>query len=539
MHYAVPRSNREYACWPPLAKLPELVKRNAAAIRSFSFKVLDLPVGDYRQMCLEAIREAAAAWARQIGLGERSARLERPLIATGHQPELHHAGVWIKHHLAFRLARALGASSFDLIVDNDVPKHLGILMPVEADGAWRQREAPFAERRPEVPFEEYPPEIADKHSFIAEAKSLSQGRPFHEHAVRLAERLADAGGTGSSLADVASAVRLAYEREVGIENVELPVSRLASTPVFAAFTASLLCEAGRFAEIYNRALADYRRRNGIKNAANPLPDLDADGDAVETPFWVWTEGARRERLYARTEGGDIRLYRGADQVGVLSADGLRGAAESWDKLQGAGLRIRPRALVTTIFMRLFVAELFIHGIGGAKYDEVTDRIIRDFYGVEPPAYATISATLKIDWDFEPVDPRETGALKQAIREIDYNPQRYMEPDGESSREAQLIEEKWRLVRSSPETHEERLEKFLRIRGINAALSDKLSDLREEKVRALAETERRVEKDRVAFSREYPCFLLGARRAADFYGEVFEELSAATGSKSSASGSEPP
>ena len=539
MQYAVPRGNREYACWPPLAELPELVQRNAAAIRSFSFKVLDVPVGDYRRMCLDAVQEAAAAWARQVGLGERSARLERPLIATGHQPELHHAGVWIKNHLASRLGRAVGGTSFDLIVDNDVPKHLGILMPVKARGAWRQREASLADRRPDVPFEEYPPEIADKRAFIDETKKLSEGRPFHNQAVRLAEDLTEAAGVGLSLADVTSTVRLAYEREVGVENVELPVSRLASTPVFAAFAASLLCEAVRFSEIYNRSLADYRRRNSIKNAANPLPDLDVDGDAVETPFWIWTAGGRRERLYASVQGRDIRLYKGGEDVGVLSADGVGGAAGSWEKLHDAGFRIRPRALVTTIFMRLFVAELFIHGIGGAKYDEVTDRIIRDFYGVEAPAYATISATLKIDWDFEPVDPRETGALKQAIREIDYNPQRYITPDGQSSPQAELIAEKWRHVESSPETHEGRLEKFLRIRQINAALSDKLSGLREEKVQQLSQRERRVENDRVTFSREYPCLLLGARRAAEFYAEVLKDLPGATGFRSSEPGSEAP
>ena len=39
--------------------------------------------------------------------------------------------------------------------------------------------------------------------------------------------------------------------------------------------------------------------------------------------------------------------------------------------------LRPRALTLTLFARLCVADFFIHGIGGGKYDEVTDRIIRE------------------------------------------------------------------------------------------------------------------------------------------------------------------
>ena len=48
--------------------------------------------------------------------------------------------------------------------------------------------------------------------------------------------------------------------------------------------------------------------------------------------------------------------------------------------------LRPRALTLTLFARLCLGDFFIHGIGGGKYDEVTDAIIRDYFGVEPPAY---------------------------------------------------------------------------------------------------------------------------------------------------------
>ena len=38
------------------------------------------------------------------------------------------------------------------------------------------------------------------------------------------------------------------------------------------------------------------------------------------------------------------------------------------------------------FSRFMLGDLFIHGIGGAKYDELGDEIARRFFGIEPPGF---------------------------------------------------------------------------------------------------------------------------------------------------------
>ncbi len=48
-----------------------------------------------------------------------------------------------------------------------------------------------------------------------------------------------------------------------------------------------------------------------------------------------------------------------------------------------------------MFARLVLSDVFIHGIGGAKYDQLTDAIVRRFFGVEPPGYLVATATLKL------------------------------------------------------------------------------------------------------------------------------------------------
>ena len=45
-----------------------------------------------------------------------------------------------------------------------------------------------------------------------------------------------------------------------------------------------------------------------------------------------------------------------------------------------------------MFARLAVADLFIHGIGGAKYDELTDAIGERFFGIQLRPYMVVSGT---------------------------------------------------------------------------------------------------------------------------------------------------
>jgi hypothetical protein len=42
---------------------------------------------------------------------------------------------------------------------------------------------------------------------------------------------------------------------------------------------------------------------------------------------------------------------------------------------------------------MFIADNFIHGIGGGRYDQVSDTIIRDYFKLEPPAFAVTTGTL--------------------------------------------------------------------------------------------------------------------------------------------------
>ena len=71
------------------------------------------------------------------------------------------------------------------------------------------------------------------------------------------------------------------------------------------------------------------------------------------------------------------------------------AVEQLAELARRGVKIRSRALVTTLWARLVLGDLFIHGIGGGNYDLVTDRIIERFFHRKPPGFMILSATLHL------------------------------------------------------------------------------------------------------------------------------------------------
>ena len=56
-------------------------------------------------------------------------------------------------------------------------------------------------------------------------------------------------------------------------------------------------------------------------------------------------------------------------------------------------RLSPRALTLTTFLRMLVADNFVHGIGGGRYDQVSDDIIRNYFKLDPPAFSVTTATM--------------------------------------------------------------------------------------------------------------------------------------------------
>jgi hypothetical protein len=229
-----------------------------------------------------------------------------------------------------------------------------------------------------------------------------------------------------------------------------------------------------------------------------VPDLATEGDWLELPFWAWRTGqARRGRLFARRAGTAFELRAGAEPWPALPIDTCR---EAWAALEPQGFKVRSRALTNTLYARVFLGDLFIHGIGGAKYDELTDALIRDFYGFEPPGYLVLSATLLLPLPGQPARPEGCRDLAHELRDLRWNPQRHL-ADGDATA-ADLARQKRAWIERQPADWRERRERFGALRELTRRLEPYVAGREQELGQTLVECARQVETNAVLERRDY-------------------------------------
>lgn len=445
---AAPAKDGDVVVWPRGVALATLARRNQTMLGASDVMLLDRPLRHWRQI----------------------ARGDRPVILAGHQPEFIHPGVWAKHPAVRRVAELVDGVARYLLVDSDVPHQLVLTWPADDQGRLRRAWAPAPGSAVGLAFERYPAVSADTWRAFFDAtpqNSPTALSPFADAFIH-AEPATD-GRAADYVSRWIAGIR-AVETELGMQSPEyLSVAGIFSgrseiSPAAAAFTAHLLLTAERFAVAYNDALAAYRRRRGLRGRQHPIPDLHTNTDVIELPFWIVSAGSPRKRLLvSRPSGGKVLLYAASDRD--LTDSTVNRSGEQWQpiaELPIAMLReepdsllhpndgafgIRPRALALTLFARLVVSDLFIHGIGGAKYDQITDVLIQSYFGIEPPALTCVSATLRLPLTLHDVSRSDARRARYRLRDVRFNPQRYLggPPD---DRTAALLEERAAAIRVS-------------------------------------------------------------------------------------------
>ena len=72
------------------------------------------------------------------------------------------------------------------------------------------------------------------------------------------------------------------------------------------------------------------------------------------------------------------------------------------------------------------AFAFIHGIGGAKYDQLTDLLIQRFFNLEPPVFLTVSATFRLPTPRPKVSTEDLRHIDWLLRDLWYHPERHLD-----------------------------------------------------------------------------------------------------------------
>lgn len=500
---------------PDFSGWAECALAGAALAASWDIELCGVPLAEVRALARREALEAGSAFSSRMGVPVRAVTDEPELIVvTGHQPELYHPGIWVKDFLLQRLSDETGAAAIDLVVDSDGFDTLEIHSPClrpevrvcraylavgVKDGCYACAAVPSKDDMERFC------EAGAQHLATLPAPSLGH------HFARFCDGLREAAADADNLAELVTFARRRFEASAGSDYLELPVTAMARTRAFATFVAHLALDAGAFSSAYNGALADFRERTGTRSPAQPFPDLALDGALVELPLWL-------------LDGGRRTVWARVGESPALVVDGevvceLTDAASAPDQVLASGLCLAPKALALTLFTRLLVADLFIHGVGGGRYDQVTDDVFRRYLGIEPIPVVVASMTVYLPLGARVVRDEEVEAAAMALNRFTHNPDQMLDEvefdtAAGHARSVELAAQKSDLVGAIAVPGADKKALGARIRAVNAELATLLAPYEADLQAELEDLRRMQEASGILTDRTYPFCYWSPEEIAD-------------------------
>lgn len=528
----VPRADRQALIHPPLSSVSELLGSNRAEFVSYGdVLIAGQSLAEARAGTQSDLLRTAIAYTRSYrDLPDFVPKLKRQstesgscsILLSGHQPELFHPGVWFKNFALSVLGQQQQAVPINLVIDSDAVKQTSIAVPTGAVSAPHREYVAYDKSARELPHEErrvLDPELFSSfgHRAAETIGSLITDPLIKEYWPLVKEQWQSDKPLGESLAQA----RHRLEGNWGLQTLEVPQSHVCRLPGFHLFTAHLLAHSSRLFDFYNQSLAEYRQVHRLRTAAQPLPDLVLQDDWREMPYWCWTkEDPQRRPLFVRRSGKEMILTNRAGWESRIDC-GAEPSFHTLDnlmKLQKQGVKLRTRALATTMFARLILSDLFLHGIGGAKYDQVTDRLIGLLFDLPAPKYLTLTATVKLPIDRPHVEPADATTLRVQLRDLRFNPERYIHQEPFSTpvakEEAQtLIAEKQRWIKTE-QTPQNASARHFEIRKASASLQTFVVSQQEKLLAEQQQLAAQLQAESVLGSREFSFCLYEATTLRD-------------------------
>lgn len=415
-----PASDRTVLAVPEMAPILPLLESNLRLFHSTEAHPFHqgMTFGALRQLCRT---ECLSLLSEQSSPHTPSS----PWIITGHQPELCHPGVWAKYFFTGGLARKTGAIALNLVADTDACHQLAVGFPSlsPVDKRWRRDWISLGKIPKGGPWQ------------LAKGPDGNQKSNFWEKVQRLSPVLGwqpliaesrfqvPSNGEQTTLGDWFSGLRNEAQESLGLTLPDVRQSDLCQGEAFGWFAGEMILRARLFREIHNRALAQFRQENGIRNPGQPVPALEAKDGWTEVPFWVWKDPgfSGRQRLWVRdSDPENLSIGDPQREQWIRMEKGSLGGLSK--QLQTQGFSLRPRALTNTLFFRWFCADWFVHGLGGAIYDQITDKIGHEYYGHPAPHYGMVTATLRLPFSVD--DWIDEGAIRREIRRLWWNPDQF-------------------------------------------------------------------------------------------------------------------
>jgi len=522
----VPKENNRFLCRPAAHESSQLIDNNHAILSLQSLPTWFRQLRKLgREQALFASQRYMSGYAPSLAQSILNVDSSRQrLVLGGHQPELFHPGVWFKNFLLSEIGKRSNSIGMQVIVDHDVAKSDTLRVPscmkTKAGGceAFALRSIPLpirGESQPRMPWHATLTAQLDPAAWDKTIANIYQSMSLCglEQPLLLSRKkmLAQCIASTQNIGDAFSHFRHLIEMENGVRNLEVPFGHLCADSAFGYFVHHCARNADALWSSYNNCRNAYRIRHKIRNQAQPVLELLRQGDWYELPFWIYQERqatVERKRLWVCKKNNQLQLSDHFDSAQATVSVTLPWMEQAlpnvWQDIRKKGICIRPRALMTTLYLRCFVADLFVHGIGGGTYDELTDDIMRDWIGLEPPVYMTSSASLHLpffsDDDLHQLDPAlSLSIVQRELQLVRSVPERFLEPSNEYHRK--LMESHARQIAVIPERGNKL--KWHRETASNKQLIEASIEPRKQTALAkLAAIERAVQQNKIRKSREY-------------------------------------
>ena len=519
--HKAPAESGSHLIDPPVDAIEPLIDNNRLLRAAFDTRVGDLKLWELiaatRRELLVVSAEYTSSYHDVLRPADMADWIKRPIVMGGHQPDLFHPGVWLKNFVLDAYAQAVGGTAINLVVDTDRCTRWSVGVPVGNAAEARLETVELDAPCGEMAWEERA--ILEPKRFEAFGNRVSEIlAPIEPDPIirswwpRVVERAAASHRLGLAIAQA----RHGLEREWGLDTLELPVSELVRLPTVMVLCGWLLTQTRQLHEIYNDALTSFRREHHTRGRGRPMPDLatrpgrEGEGIWFEIPWWLWSkDDPRRRRVFAQTHTSGNLLLSDMETLRVelpISADTSPAKwVDALSRLDEHDIRLRPRAILTTLIARLLVADVFVHGIGGAVYDEITDAVVVGLTGCEPPRHAVVSGTLRLPTDLSGNPEAELASIHRQLRDLEFHPERYLAAVSADGAAEQLAQEKWRWI-DTPATPALAKRRCHAIRSANDSLASYTQPLRQQLLDRVGPLARAARAQSLLASRDYPwCF----------------------------------
>ena len=452
----IPTGNGEAIVEPSLDVWPELLHVNQNQFASCALPEL----GNWRRATREYLN-------LQFGI-----QTEKPLIITGHQPQLIHPGIWVRYFLLQEASRRWGWQIAAFQVDSDVAEAPAFNIPFFDGRNWSRKTIPI-EVEGGMVYESLAAPTEQAWQLLLEQVRQILTFPEGREAWDQVGNVTTFPSKGQTYCSFLSSLRQSKEQVI---YPEFPFSDICRQTAFQQFACWIGLHATEFARIHNQVAKEWRQRKKARSNAVPFPDLSMEDGKVEVPFW-WIQGGVRFPLVLQGE----EAWANQQSLG------------SWREALDSGL-VRPRAITLTIFVRLFMADLFLHGAGGSDYEEATDQVIQRFFGLASPGYAWATLTLF----FPGYTQQPLQEARKRMKEMEQHPEGFLVSEKETLLHP-VIQEKQELLNQGKLGKKQ----YRRLQQCNETIRENIAGLMADQRFLLQGLER---KHQVLAQRDYPFIL---------------------------------